>query len=92
MPGDGHAGCGRRSGETHWWEHQQGVPGRPHSSLAQRRGFREFLTDLLLPGDRNKTLTCLAGAEAVARAPHPAVQRLQFFLSASRWDHEQVNT
>lgn len=31
MPGDGHAGCGRRSGETHWWEHQQGVPGRPHN-------------------------------------------------------------
>ncbi|MEU8868263.1 group II intron reverse transcriptase/maturase [Streptomyces umbrinus] len=31
MPGDGHAGCGRRSGETHWWEHQQGAPGRPHN-------------------------------------------------------------
>ena len=24
-------------------------------------------------------------------AGHPAVQRLQFFLSESRWDHEQVN-
>ncbi|MFD8385526.1 transposase [Streptomyces sp. NPDC059679] len=61
------------------------------SSLAQRRGFREYLTGLLLPRDRNKTLTCLAGAEPVAGAQHPAVQRLQFFLSESRWDHEQVN-
>jgi SRSO17 transposase len=61
------------------------------SSLAQRRGFREYLTGLLLPRDRNKTLTCLAGAEPVAGAQHPAVQRLRFFLSKSRWDHEQVN-
>src|SRR5437879_4007526 len=60
--------------------------------VAQRRGFREYLTGLLLPRDRNKTLTCLAGAEPVAGAQHPAVQRLQSFLSESRWDHEQVNT
>lgn len=50
-------------------------------SLAQRRGFREYLTGLLAPRDRNKTLTCLAGAEPVAGAGSPAVQRLQFFLS-----------
>ena len=60
-------------------------------SLAQRRGFREFLAGLLAPRDRNKTLTALAGAEPVAGAQHPAVQRLQFFLSESRWDPEQVN-
>ncbi|MER6409045.1 transposase [Streptomyces viridosporus] len=36
------------------------------SSLAQRWGFREYLTGLLLPRDRNKTLTALAGAEPVA--------------------------
>jgi SRSO17 transposase len=60
------------------------------SSLAQRRGFREYLTGLLAPRDRNKTLTCLAGAEPVVGAQHPAVQRLQFFLSESRWDHEKV--
>jgi hypothetical protein len=60
-------------------------------SLAQRRGFREYLTGLLLPRDRNKTLTCPAGAEPVAGAQHPAVQRLRFFLSASTWDHELVN-
>src|SRR5262249_45417776 len=51
------------------------------ASLAQRRGFREYLAGLLAPRDRNKTLTALAGAEPVAGAQHPAVQRLQFFLS-----------
>ncbi|MCX4632727.1 IS701 family transposase [Streptomyces sp. NBC_01443] len=59
-------------------------------SLAQRRGFREYLTGLL-PRDRNKTLTALAGAEPVVGAQHPAVQRLQFFLSESTWKFEQVN-
>ncbi|MFF3129567.1 transposase [Streptomyces sp. NPDC057908] len=61
------------------------------STLAQRRGFREYLTRLLLPRDRNKTLTCLAGTEPVVGAQHPSVQRLQFFLSESTWDHERVN-
>ena len=60
-------------------------------SLAQRRGFREYLAGLLAPRERNKTLTALAGAEPVSGAQHPAVQRLQFFLSESRWDPEQVN-
>src|SRR5258707_13429830 len=60
--------------------------------LAQRRGFRECLAGLLAPRDRNKTLTALAGAEPVVGAQHPAVQRLQWFLSESRWDHEQINT
>ena len=55
-------------------------------SLAQRRGFREYLAGLLAPRERNKTLTALAGAEPVTGAQHPAVQRLQFFLSESRWD------
>src|SRR5713101_5048150 len=60
-------------------------------SLAQRRGFREYLAGLLAPRDRNKTLTALAGAEPVAGAQHAAVQRLQFFLSESRWDPDAVN-
>ncbi|GGV55553.1 hypothetical protein GCM10010245_88130 [Streptomyces spectabilis] len=60
-------------------------------NLAQRRGFREYLTGLLAPRDRNKTLTCLAGAEPVLGAGLPSVQRLQYFLSESRWDSEQVN-
>jgi SRSO17 transposase len=60
-------------------------------SLAQRRGFRDYLQGLLLPRDRNKTLTGLAGAEPVAGAQHREVQRLQWFLSESAWDHELVN-
>src|SRR5204863_5913720 len=60
-------------------------------SLAQRRGFREYLAGLLGPRDRNKTLTALAGAEPVAGAQHRSVQRLQFFLSESRWDLDRVN-
>ncbi|GHD72337.1 hypothetical protein GCM10010317_082440 [Streptomyces mirabilis] len=51
--------------------------------MAQRRGFREYLAGLLLPRDRNKTLTCLAGTQPVVGAQHAAVQRLQFFLSES---------
>src|SRR5437763_15982919 len=57
--------------------------------VAQRRGFREYLAGLLAPRERNKTLTALAGAEPLAGAPHPAVQRLQFFLSESRWDQDR---
>ena len=30
MPGNRHAGFGRRLGETHRWKHRQGAPGRPH--------------------------------------------------------------
>jgi DDE superfamily endonuclease len=60
-------------------------------SLAQRRGLRAYLQGLLLPRDRNKTLTALAGAEPLVGAQHGAVQGLQWFLSESTWDHEQVN-
>src|SRR5215475_8655683 len=61
------------------------------SRLAQRRGFREYLTGLLAPRDRNKTLTCLAGAGPIEGAQHAAVQRLQYFLSESKWDSDKVN-
>jgi hypothetical protein len=61
------------------------------SSLAQRRGLRDYLQGLLLPRDRNKTLTALADAEPITGAQHREVQRLQWFLSESTWDHEQVN-
>jgi hypothetical protein len=33
--GNGHAGCGRRPGETHRWKHRQGAPGRPHYYLLE---------------------------------------------------------
>ena len=59
--------------------------------MAQRRGFRGYLTGLLAPRERNKTLTALAGAEPVTGSKLPAVQRLQFFLSGSVWDPGAVN-
>jgi hypothetical protein len=59
--------------------------------LAQRRRFREYLQGLLLPRDRNKTLTALAGAEPIVGAQAAPVQGLQFFLSESTWDAEAVN-
>jgi hypothetical protein len=61
------------------------------ASVAQRQGLRDYLQGLLLPRDRNKTLTALADAEPVVGAQHRQVQRLQWFLSESTWDHEAVN-
>ena len=54
--------------------------------LAQRRAFRAYLHGLLLPRERNKTLTALAGTEPVIGAQAPPAQRLQWFLSESAWD------
>jgi hypothetical protein len=45
----------------------------------------EYLSGLLAPRDRNKTSTCLAGAQ------HAAVQRLQYSLSEAHWDNEAVD-
>ena len=59
--------------------------------LAQRRGLRAYLQGLLLPRDRNKTLTALVGSEPIVGAQHAAVQGLQWFLSEATWDHERVN-
>jgi DDE superfamily endonuclease len=61
------------------------------NNAAQRRNFRDYLAGLLLPRDRNKTLTALAGAEPIVAAQEAPVQRLQFFLSESVWDAEAVN-
>jgi len=63
-----------------------------HASCQQRRNFRAYLQGLLLPRDRNKTLTALAGAEPVVAAQSTGVQRLQFFLSEAPWDAEVINT
>jgi hypothetical protein len=51
--------------------------------LAQRRRFQEYLRGLLLPRERYKTLTALAGAEPIVEAQAAPVQGLQFFLSES---------
>src|SRR3954466_2679805 len=64
---------------------------RLFGTLAQRRGFREYLQGLLLPRERNKTLTGLVGTEPVVGAQAAPVQRLQWFLSESGWDVAAVN-
>jgi SRSO17 transposase len=61
------------------------------ASLAQRRAFRDYLHGLLLPRERNKTLTGLAGTEPDLGAQAPPAQRLQWFLSESSWDAEAIN-
>ncbi len=58
----------------------------------QRRRLREYLAGLLVPRDRNKTLTALVGAEPITQAQTAPVQQLQFFLSESDWDAEAVTT
>jgi SRSO17 transposase len=49
------------------------------------------LEGLLLPTERNKTLTNLANTEPVVEAPVARAQKLQWFLSESRWDEAAVN-
>ena len=51
----------------------------------QRDAFRRYLEGLLLPTERNKTLTALANTEPVVGAQHPHAQGLQWFLSESTW-------
>src|SRR3954452_10654015 len=63
----------------------------PFGARAQRDGFRRYLEGLLLPAERNKTLTALANTEPVAGAQRKEAQSLQWFLSESGWDQEGVN-
>lgn len=58
---------------------------------AQRHSFRRYLEGLLLPAERNKTLTALANTEPVVGAQRKEAQSLQWFLSESRWDPDEVN-
>ena len=58
---------------------------------AQRHAFRRYLEGLLLPAERNKTLTGLANTEPVVGAQRKEAQSLQWFLSESRWDPKEVN-
>ena len=58
---------------------------------AQRHSFRRYLEGLLLPAERNKTLTALANTEPVVGAQRKEAQSLQWFLSESRWDPQEVN-
>ena len=56
----------------------------------QRERFRVYLAGLLLPRDRNKTLTALAGAEPIVQAQTAPVQQLQFFLTEADCGAEAV--
>lgn len=61
------------------------------STLAQRHAFRRYLEGLLLPAERNKTLTALANTEPLVGAQRKEAQSLQWFLSESTWEPEEVN-
>ncbi len=58
---------------------------------SQREGFRRYLEGLLLPAERNKTLTGLANTEPVVGAQHARAQGLQWFLSESTWAAATLN-
>ena len=60
-------------------------------TVNQRNAFRRYLAGLLLPAERNKTLTALAHAEPIVGAQQPGVQRLQWFLSESSWQPAALN-
>ena len=57
----------------------------------QRDAFRRYLEGLLLPAERNKTLTALANTEPVVGAQHRRAQGLQWFLSESSWEPKAIN-
>ncbi len=61
------------------------------ASRAQREGFRRYLEGLLLAEERNKTLTALANTEPVFGAQRKEAQSLQWFLSESSWDPQEIN-
>ncbi len=58
---------------------------------SQRQAFRGYLAALLVPTERNKTLTALAHTEPIVGAQAAPAQRLQWFLSESPWDADAVN-
>src|SRR3954468_583258 len=61
------------------------------ATLAQRQVFRRYLEGLLLPTERNKTLTALANTEPLVGAQRKEAQGLQWFLSESSWDPQRIN-
>ena len=57
----------------------------------QREGFRRYMEGLLLPAERNKTLTGLANTTPGVGAQEARAQSLQWFLSESNWNEAVVN-
>jgi len=58
---------------------------------AQRHAFRRYLDGSLLAAERNKTSTALANTEPVIGAQRKEAQSLQWFLSESRLDSQQID-
>src|SRR3954453_19382085 len=58
---------------------------------AQRHSLRRYLEGLLLPEERNKSLTALANTEPVVGAQRKEAQSLEWFLSESSWNRQEVN-
>src|SRR5260370_36513431 len=56
----------------------------------QREGFRQSFEGLLLPMERNKTLTGLDNTEPVVGAQDRHAQFLQWVRSESDWDERKV--
>src|SRR6266566_3872086 len=56
----------------------------------QRDEFRRYLEGLLLPSERQKTLTGLVNTEPEVGAQQPRAQKLQWFLSESTWNEREV--
>lgn len=56
----------------------------------QREAFRWYLEGLLLPSERNKTLTGLVNTEPLVGAQLPRAQKVQWFLSESNWQERQI--
>ena len=67
-------------------QHCDGLCGKHN----QRESVRRYVEGLLLPQERNKTLTALANTEPVVGAQQSPAQGLQWFLSASTWDPAAV--
>ena len=67
-------------------QHVDGLCGKQN----QRDSVRRYLEGLLLPQERNKTLTALATTAPVVGAQQPPAQSLQWFLSESTWDPDAV--
>lgn len=61
------------------------------AKLNQRESFRRYLEGLLLPAERNKTLTGLANTAPGVGAQEARAQSLQWFLSESNWDEAAIN-
>lgn len=60
-------------------------------TLAQISGLRRYLQGLLLPRERNKTLTGIVDSEPIVGAQDRDVQQMQYFLPESKWNAAAIN-